>query len=211
MKCPHCLDSIHEAWTNQGNFTADLDGSHWSIHHMKCPACGKVIAKLVNWTNANVNSERLVVPKAPARVPLSPDVPPEFGDDYQEACLVLADSPKASAALSRRCLQHLLREKAGVKPSELYHEIQETLDSKALPMYLAEAVDAVRVLGNFAAHPVKSKNTGEIVPVEDGEAEWVLDTLEGLFEFYFVQPLLLRKKKDALNQKLAEAGKPPLK
>jgi hypothetical protein len=211
MKCPRCLDSIHAAWTDQGNFTNDPDGSYWAIHFMKCPECGKVIVKLVNRTDNNVKSERLVLPKVPSRAPLSPEVPPEFGDDYTEACLVLADSPKASAALSRRCLQHLLREKAGMKPSNLDNEIQQTLDSKVLPTYLAEAIDAVRVVGNFAAHPIKSKSTGEIVDVEDGEAEWLLDTLEGLFDFYFVQPILLQKKKDALNKKLAEVGKPQLK
>jgi len=32
---------------------------------------------------------------------------------------VLSDSEKASAALSRRCLEHLLREKAGVKQDDL--------------------------------------------------------------------------------------------
>jgi hypothetical protein len=211
MKCPHCLDSIHVAWINQGSFNADRDGSSWLLHHMQCPACGKVITKLVNAAGDGVKFERLILPKAPARASLSPDVPSEFADDYNEAGLVLADSPKASAALSRRCLQHLLREKAGVKPSDLNHEIQQTLDSKVLPTYLAGAVDAVRVIGNFAAHPIKSKSTGEIVPVEPGEAEWVLDALEGLFDFYFVQPLLLQKKKDVLNQKLAEAGKPLLK
>jgi hypothetical protein len=151
------------------------------------------------------------VPKAPSRAPLSPDVPREFADDYLEACLVLADSAKASAALSRRCLQHLLREKARVKHANLDNEIQQVLDSGKLPSHLASALDAVRVLGNFAAHPIKSTSTGEIVEVEDGEAEWVLDTLEGLFDFYFVQPTLLQKKKDALNKKLAEAGKPQLK
>ena len=80
-----------------------------------------------------------------------------------------------------------------------------------LPPYLAEAVDAVRVIGNFAAHPIKSKSSGEIVDVEDGEAEWLLDTLEALFQFYFVQPAVLQKRKEAMNQKLVEAGKPPLK
>ncbi len=40
-------------------------------------------------------------------------------------------------------------------------------------------IDAVRVIGNFAAHPIKSKSTGEIVDVEPGEAEWNLNTLEG--------------------------------
>lgn len=212
MKCPHCLNSVHDAWTDPGNFTNDPDGSYWAIHHMKCPACGKVIVRLVNRTGGNaVRSARLVLPKAVSRAPLSPDVPVEFADDYQEACLVLLDSAKASAALSRRCLQHLLREKAGVKPSNLDNEIQQVLDSRALPTHLAEAVDAVRVIGNFAAHPIKSKSTGEVVDVEDGEAEWLLDTLEALFDFYFVQPTILQKRKEAINKKLAEAGKAPLK
>lgn len=138
-------------------------------------------------------------------------LPKQYADDYDQACLVLNDSAKASAALSRRCLQYLLREKAGVKHSTLDSEIQQILDSKALPSHLAEAVDAIRVVGNFAAHPIKSKSTGEIVDVEDGEAEWLLDTLEGLFDFYYVQPTLLQGRKDAINKKLAEAGKPPLK
>lgn len=63
----------------------------------------------------------------------------------------------------------------------------------------------------FAAHPNKSLSTGAIVDVEPGEAEWMLDVLEGLFDFYFVQPDILQKKKDALNKKLADAGKPPMK
>jgi hypothetical protein len=54
-------------------------------------------------------------------------------------------------------------------------------------------------------------NTGEIIDVEPGEAEWLLNVLEGLFDHYFVQPAILAAKKDALNKKLADAGKPPMK
>ena len=96
-------------------------------------------------------------------------------------------SPKASAALSRRGLQRLLREKTGVKPTDLANEIQQVLDSGVLPLRLAESIDAVRIIGHFATHPIKSKSTGEIIEVEAGEAEWLLDTLGGLFDFYFVQ------------------------
>ena len=124
---------------------------------------------------------------------------------------MFADSAKASAALSRRCLQNLLRDHVGVKHSNLDSEIQQVLDSGKLPSHLAEAIDAVRVGGNFAAHPIKSTNTGEIIDVGPGEAEWLLDTLEGLFDFYFVQPATLKRKRDALNAKLKDAGKPLLK
>jgi hypothetical protein len=140
-----------------------------------------------------------------------PYVPRELAEDYTEACLVLPDSPKASAALSRRCLQHLLREVAKVKPADLSTEIQQVLDSGKLPTQLSEAIDAIRQVGNFAAHPIKTKSTGEIVPVETEEAEWNLDVLEQLFDFYFVQPAVLKKKKADLNAKLTAAGKPPMK
>ena len=153
----------------------------------------------------------MVYPKGVSRSLLSLDVPSQYAQDYKEACLVLSDSPKASAALSRRCLQNILRVIAKVKPSDLSKEIDEVLSSKQLPSQLAEGIDAIRALGNFAAHPMKSTNTGVIVAVEEGEAEWLLDVLEGLFDFYFVQPAILQKKREALNKKLQDAGKPPLK
>ena len=153
----------------------------------------------------------MVWPKGVSRAPVPAEVPLDIVEDYKEACLVLFDSPKASAALSRRCLQLLLRTAAGVKPGDLSNEIQEVLDSKALPSALAESIDAVRVVGNFAAHPIKSKSTGEVVPVEPHEAEWNLDVLESLFDFYFVLPARIKARRDALNKKAGDAGKPPLR
>jgi siderophore synthetase component len=130
---------------------------------------------------------------------------------FKQACLVLPLSTKASAALSRRCLQGVLRDKAQTKSKDLADQIDELIDSKAVPAYIAEELHAVRNIGNFAAHPTKSKNTGEIVDVEEGEAEWNLDVLESVFDFYFVQPALAAKRKASLNQKLKEAGKPEIK
>jgi len=67
------------------------------------------------------------------------------------------------------------------------------------------------ILETFASHPIKSTQTGLILDVEPGEAEWTLDVLEELFDFYFVLPATIQKKKDAFNKKLQEAGKPPMK
>jgi hypothetical protein len=136
-------------------------------------------------------------------------VPPEFVKPYREARLVLTDSENASAALSRRCLQHLLRDRGSVKPQDLSREIEEAIPK--LPTHLAGAYDAVRNLGNFAAHPLKRTNTGEVLDVEPGEAEWLLEVLEQFFDFYFVQPARLQARRAALDKKFAEAGKPPMK
>jgi hypothetical protein len=98
-----------------------------------------------------------------------------------------------------------------VKPGNLADEIQQAIDSGKLPSHLVEAMDAVRNIGNFAAHPMKSQKSAEILDVEPGEAEWNLDVLESMFDFYFVQPRVLKAKRDALNAKLKDAGKPPMK
>ncbi len=58
---------------------------------------------------------------------------------------------------------------------------------------------------------MKSGETGKIVDVDPGEADWNLDVLESLFDYYYVQPARLKEKRDALNEKLDEVGKPPLK
>lgn len=217
MQCPHCLQHFHENWlyTRVGQDKDQLWGAGYTV----CAACKRIIITLgevVATQNTPVVPRggaafKLAHPKGISRAPIPPGIPPEFVTDYAEACLVLPDSEKASAALSRRCLQHLLREKAGVKKDDLAKEIQQVLDAKQLPGYLAEDLDAIRNIGNFAAHPMKSTHTGQIVDVEPQEAEWLLNLLEGLFDFYFVQPTRAKAKRDALNAKLQGAGKPPMK
>jgi hypothetical protein len=223
MKCPHCLVEIHPDF--QENYLGlDAEG-HWSIFAMICPNsdCKKLILNLalggaievgphgVMRRIGQIKSQVFVNPLTSSRPPAPAEVDDKFASDYKEACLTLSFSAKASAALGRRCLQNILREKAGVKKSDLSNEIQEVIDSRTLPSHLAESIDAIRIIGNFAAHPIKSTSTGEIVEVEAGEAEWTLDVLESFFDFYFVQPAILKAKRDALNAKLSDAGKPPMK
>ena len=54
----------------------------------------------------------------------------------------------------------------------MINQIQEVIDSKKLPSHLKEQIDAIRNIGNFAAHASKSKSTGTIVDVEPSEADW---------------------------------------
>jgi hypothetical protein len=224
MKCPHCLTDFNG---NQSFWTVGLgvDGAgSWIATRRQCPTCDNFIFELVKGTSISgmpsgvtgvslsiVDLRLMVWPKVVSRAPIPSEVPKDIASEYKEACLVLADSAKASAALSRRCLQNLLRQAVGVKPGDLYDEIQQVLDSNRLPSVIADGIDGVRVVGNFGAHPIKSKNTGEIVDVEPNEAEWNLDVLESLFDFYYVLPARAKAKKEALNKKLKDAGKPTLR
>jgi hypothetical protein len=160
----------------------------------------------------NGTSERFVVsttllfPKCPIKQ-LPDEVPDNFASAFREAYETLPISPKASAALSRRCLQGLIREKENISGNTLFAEVETLLKLNKLPRYLADDLDAIRIVGNFAAHPIKDTNSGEIVDVEPGEAEWTLKVLEDLLLFYFVEEARSAARRDALNKKLQDAGK----
>ncbi len=147
----------------------------------------------------------LIHPKVPSRQPIPSGIPPEYTEDYREACEVLAESPKASAALSRRCLQLILHEKSGVKKHNLKQEIDDVISTGTLPSEIADSLHNLREIGNFAAHPQHHQGTGEIVPVEPGEAEWCLEVIEMLYDFYFVRPADIEKRRKAWKQKLIDS------
>ena len=117
------------------------------------------------------------------------EVAAPFSTDYNEAAEVLPVSKKASASVSRRLLQHIIREKAVITKKTLNDEIYALVASGALPVYLADDLHALRA-SELAAHPTKDTNTVEVVEVEEGEAECCLYLLYLLMEFYFVRPAL---------------------
>ncbi|HUJ32933.1 MAG TPA: DUF4145 domain-containing protein [Candidatus Acidoferrum sp.] len=221
--CPHCGKGVQFIQAGGGAPSGWFRDSKAESYAMEvvtvtCPACQRPIVALQFHRDVTVpggtnrlsySQTRLVWPSGITRKPLPKGTPAHIADDYQQAALVLPHSEKASAALSRRGLQSLLREAGKTKSKDLADQIDETLPT--LPSYLQTQLDAVRNIGNFAVHQQKSKATGEIIDVEPGEAEWNLDVLDLLFDFYYEQPRIAQEKRDALNRKLAEAGKPPMK
>ena len=75
-----------------------------------------------------------------------------------------------------------------------------------MPTHLSESINTIRNIGNFTAHLLKITSSGEIVDVEEGGAEWSLDVIEALFDFYFIQPSILKAKRAALDKKLDEVN-----
>ena len=175
MNCPFCH---HDITPHKEEYNLGTDSiGYWKLAAYKCPnpECQKLFLYLARLEIERTGPPRhtyieekpiecfLIYPKGATRKKAPPEVPIEIAKDFNEAVLILNDSPRASAALSRRCLQNILREKAKVKPGNLSDEIQEIIDRKELPSYLAECLDHIRIIGNFAAHPIKSERTGEII------------------------------------------------
>lgn len=219
MICPHCSTLVKFEWESTRPMEVnDREGTE--IYYSDCPNCKRLVVRLhhgrligngmSDFRIAQSIWDKGIFPKE-AEFTNSEFIPSEYLADYEEAVKVVALSPKASAALSRRILQSILRERFDIKKNSLAQEIQDFINMPGIPSHITDAVDVVRQVGNIAAHPIKDKHTGEIVPVEIGEAEWLIEVIEALFDFVFVQPIKLEKRKAELNIKLKNAGKPTLK
>jgi hypothetical protein len=217
MNCPHCGIAFHDEWTKQplrSFVKADGTVGIWSTQTTLCPACKKLTIEIEEHNGERRLQTFWVYPTNIFRKPTPQEVPTDIKNDYEEACKVLPISEKASAALSRRCLQAILRGK-GYAQKDLANQIDallnETVPAKVIPSALRETVDAIRNFGNFSAHPVTDQTTLQVIEVEPGEAEWCLDILEDMFDHYYVKPEQAKARKAALDAKLSAAGKPPSK
>jgi hypothetical protein len=131
LVCPHCRVAFKNEWV-VSRLGSDRDGD-WRLFVTECADCERIIVMLRQYeenalaqlTENAINlpgelvRERIVWPKSVSRAPIPATVPKGISEDYLEACTVLPKSPKASAALSRRCLQNLLVAKARVTTKDL--------------------------------------------------------------------------------------------
>lgn len=226
MKCPHCLHTVYPA--NAATDVTVHGGAQMAYGPNKgksiglrayvqtCPNCRGVTVDLLFYNSGfNTRYDQLRAYPRGGKFPPPPAVvPAPIAADYSEANEVLPISPKASAALARRCLQAILSAQ-GFTGGSLMKQIEKALDEtdakKALPTSLRENIDAIRNFGNFSAHPISDQTTLQIVDVEDGEAEWCLELLTDMFDHYYVRPAVAAERRAALAEKLSAAGKPPMK
>ena len=112
-------------------------------------------------------------------------IPEAIKADYYEACAILTLSPKASATLSRRCLQGIVRDywnipdkkrgKLGAELSYIKNQVDEDIWA---------GIEAIRSVGDIGAHMEKDVNY--VVDVEDDEAELLIELIEMLFVDWYI-------------------------
>lgn len=139
-----------------------------------------------------------LIPSSAARV-FPAYVPKPILDDYTEACLISALSPKASATLSRRCLQGMIRDFWKVTKPNLLQEIDAVKDRVDAQTWAA--IDAVRKIGNIGAHMEKDINV--IVDVDVEEAAKLIWLVELLIKDWYV----LRHERQERLKEIADMAK----
>ena len=134
-----------------------------------------------NWQPGNLIQKWDLIPSSKAKT-LPTYIPEAIREDYSEAYSILSLSPKASATLSRRCLQGMIRDFFGVNFPTLKAEI-DSIKDKVDPL-VWQAIEAVRKVGNIGAHMEKDINV--IVDVEPNEAELLVGLIEFLIKDWYV-------------------------
>jgi len=145
------------------------------------------------WTDrdGSIIDKIKLIPKG--RVKPFPDyIPNELLKDYKEACLILNDSPRASATMARRCIQGIIRRFYKISKKNLQEEINALTDIVDTDLW--EAIDAIRKVGNVGAHP--EKDIDSIYDVSYESAKALIQLVELLFEETYIKE---KTKKDRIE------------
>ena len=149
--CPHCRQFAKQRWGQSVSTTLTVGSATYhpfrtdedSLFISKCDACNKVML----WKDAVA-----VWPRSSLAPEAHPDFPAGLRGDYEEARQIYNDSPRASAALLRLCLQKLCAH-LGAPGKNISDDIQFLYDEFGLGRRVRDSMDILRVVGNNAVHP----------------------------------------------------------
>ena len=218
MQCPKCNVKIlidEDEWRSVsiGHRRVPLN---YRVSVTLCRSCDYPIVELAMEEDDRsvIHHKEVIYPIESRPIVDLQEVPEELKKDYIEASNVLPISAKASVALSRRVLQSILT-RQGYEDNNLSKQVDavlnETDPDRILAFAVRKKIDAIRNFGNFSARRITDKTTQQVIDVEPEEAEWCLEIGFDLFDHYFIRPAADNIKRDNLNQKLGQAGKPPVK
>jgi hypothetical protein len=198
MECPHC-GSEFEGSPHKFALGIDQDGT-WQVSSARCRVCDRLFVAVCTQEGKNFPA---YPPTGSAKAKLSEDVPADLAAEYWTANQILPYSEEASAAVSRRLLQRVLASQAGAGYGGLADQIRRAVASPAMPAYLKEALETLAKVAGLESGESKSYRCEALGRVNQGEAEWLLEVLKPLFEFYYVQPARLRRKRYAIEDRIA--------
>jgi hypothetical protein len=196
MLCPHCQTEI-SVTPHVFALGEDKDGS-WQVSSSRCPVCQRLLVDICTKDGCTYPAW----PATSTRPRLAEDVPAELAAEYLAASQIIAYSPEASAAVSRRLLHRFLATHTGAGSGGLANQIEKVVRSTELPAYLKDALQTLSRIARLQPGSEKSRRPELLAPVEPGEAEWLLDVLHPLFELYFVQPARVQRQQNALEEKI---------
>lgn len=189
--CNHTIPVITGTFTSSdvkfrtpaGNIGHTLDSDYsLKIRMYKCPNCDK-ITSYADYTGNEMSEKTIPIFPLSLAIQFPDYIPKAIRNDYEEACAIVNLSPKASATLSRRCLQGMIRDFFKVSKKSLFEEIDAIKDK--IPTDQWAVLDGVRRIGNIGAHMEKDINL--IVNIDPSEAEKLIKLIELLLQQWYIE------------------------
>lgn len=191
IRCPNgkCKDIVIYSTIGKISKTVGMHGAQRPVSSNEDEKIALNVYKrtLVSQLNIQMGKEvffhsKLIYPDRNKGMIVPDYVPTEIKNTYEESCLIKDLSPKASATLSRRCLQGMIRDFWNISKGRLVDEINE-LKGKIEPS-IWDAIENVRKIGNIGAHMEKDVNT--IIDVDPEEAGYLIGLNELLIEEWYI-------------------------
>ncbi|MBP3446489.1 MAG: DUF4145 domain-containing protein [Clostridia bacterium] len=187
-KCPYCetilLDNQNCRSTNfgkQGTPDVSLSSALFVLRTYFCPQCKKTTILFDGLSGEITGYSTTIIPKSLAKQ--FPDyIPQQIREDYEEAYSIVNLSPKASATLSRRCLQGMIHDFWNVHEKNLNAEITALKDKVSTSEW--SVLNSIRQLGNIGAHMEHDINL--IVDIDPDEAVKLLAVIEHFIDKWYV-------------------------
>jgi len=159
--CPSCGAIAQQTWEDL--YAGDKDASPNQMRfiffrYVTCQACEEIQI----WKQSTDYSQgkypivigTMIYPEsAPIGMPPTEDMPAECKALYEEARTIAGRSPRGACALLRSALEHLMPE-LGQDDGSLNTRIGNLVQA-GLPEEVKNGLDAVRVIGNNALHPLE--------------------------------------------------------
>lgn len=156
FNCPYCNAYSQMHWARLYTHRKAQPLGSTLIYQATCTNCKKCsywLAKEPDQGHEGVEPKHgdMLSPAVTVAPMPHPDMPDNIREDYEEARLIAAKSPRGAAALLRLGIQKLCIH-LGEDGKNINQDIA-SLVKKGLSVQIQEALDIVRVVGNNAVHP----------------------------------------------------------
>lgn len=153
------------------------------ISLFRCPNC-ETVTTYAEYTGEDMPNK--IIPIYPISTAKQfPDyVPDSIRTDYEEACAIVTLSPKASATLSRRCLQSMIRDFWQITGKKRLVDEIDALETK-VPATQWKVLNSLRRIGNIGAHPEADVNL--IIDIEPDDARKLIQVIELLIRQWYIE------------------------
>ena len=193
FNCPHCNAFAEQHWHTLIGYSDRYNNEDIDFQASQCHHCQKFTIWKYN--------EMIYPISSIAQLP-NPDMPKDIQKDYLEARDIVSKSPRSACMLLRLCVEKICGDK-NANGKNLNDKIGD-LVNKGLDNKIKEKLDAIRVIGGQAVHPL-TINLDDDIDSAQILFNIINHVVQKLYtdekEFEKINKLISKSKKDSIKKR----------